>query len=299
MPTNQVSATVTRLRGIKRPSAVSQALRALRDEVDRSYAKWPFTDRGGKAFRISVATDADTRRRAAELAHRVYRKSGYVSEDESAREHMTMLERPNVFTLLAEDEWGRSAGTVSLVFDSQEGLPCDEIFHNELEGLRARGRRMAEVTRLAIGEDHARSKALLVHMFDFIFSFAFHVKGCTDFIIEVNPRHSAFYRRLLSFETAGPVRPCPRVQDAPAELLRLDLSAAFNSVVRVHANAGPRPRSLFAYFYPPEKAWRVCRYLARCTGDAVPAFPLASRESDPATASAELAISPSATTSGR
>lgn len=299
MPATERTTELKVRNGKTRGSAVSQALRALREEVETGPAKWSFTDRAGRSFRILVAVDAVSRGRAAELAHRVYRKSGYVPEERAKPVHEAVKADANVFTLLAEDEHGRAAGTVSLVFDSATGLPCDEIFHEELEGFRSRGRRLAEVTRLAIDEKCARSKALLVHMFDFIFRYALHVRHYTDFIIEVNPRHSDFYRRLLSFRDAGAVRPCPRVQNAPAELLHLDLNCAAAYVEEAHTENGPRPRNLFPYFYGPSKAWRVCRFLARSTGESIRNDPRSLRSREPGMESAVLPLGYPSNANGR
>jgi hypothetical protein len=74
----------------------------------------------------------------------------------------------STLVLLIQDSCGREAATVSLVFDSPAGLPCDEVHGAELAPLRAQGRRLAEVTRLAIDPAHAGDKTLLVQLFNYI-----------------------------------------------------------------------------------------------------------------------------------
>jgi len=184
---------------------------------------WDFTDERGDSFRIHVACSRAQRERAYRLAHRVYQTRGYVPADDNGMIVSPFDDDPTTFTLLVEDAQGRAAATITLAFDSAAGLPCDEIYGAELDGLRADGRRLSEVMRLAIDEAHAHSRALLVNMFILCSVFARRVRKSSDFVIEVNPRHVAFYRRMLAFEPAGPERLCPRVQDAPAVLLRLDL----------------------------------------------------------------------------
>ena len=44
------------------------------------------------------------------------------------------------------------------------------------------------------------------------------IRGATDLVIEVHPRHASFYRRMLGFRIIGAERICPRV-DAPAVLM--------------------------------------------------------------------------------
>jgi hypothetical protein len=190
----------------------------------------------------------------------MYRKCGYISADASC---CAGPDLPH-FTLLAEDENGEAVGTVSLVFDSPAGLPCDEVYPAELNAFRAGGRRLVEVTRLAMSADRGRSKLLLVHLFEFIYIYAWYVRRFTDFVIEVNPRHVEFYRRLLPFEEAGPERPCPRVGNAPARLLRLDLAVGQREIARTQdPNVSVPTRTLFAHFHPLEEELSIARFLER------------------------------------
>lgn len=59
-------------------------------------------------------------------------------------------------------------------------------------------------------------------------------------MIEVNPRHVEFYRRMLGFEMFGAERLCNRV-NAPAVLLRLDLSYARQQIEKL-GGLSQRPR---------------------------------------------------------
>lgn len=203
-----------------RPSAVSQALRAIRlDEEPLLPALTPSID-----YRLRVAHDDATRERAYRLAYRVYRTSGFADPHPDERCVNAYDACPDTFVLLAEDAEGRAAATVTLVFDAGgQGLPCDEIFASELDPLRRDARRLAEVTRLAMAPEQAGGKTLLLHLFSAIFVFAYRIRRFDDFVIEVNPRHAPFYQRLLCFDLLSPERPCPRVNGAPAQLLRLDL----------------------------------------------------------------------------
>ena len=118
--------------------------------------------------------------------------------------------------------------------------------------------------RLAIDEEHQRSKTLLVRLFNFIYVFARRVHGFDDFVIEVNPRHVNYYRRLLVFEQAGPERACPRVQGAPAVLLKLDLSIPEREVRRVGGKGmAANERTLYPHFYSWLEEGAVAEFLSR------------------------------------
>ena len=90
--------------------------------------------------------------------------------------------------------------------------------------MRTRGCRLAEVTRLAIDDSCPVAKNLLLHLFNQCYIFARLVRGYSDLVVEVNPRHVAYYQRIIRFQQAGPQRSCSRVQGAPAVLLHLNLS---------------------------------------------------------------------------
>jgi len=248
----------------RRPSAVSQVLRAMTAELERAMT-WnvPAEVDGRPDYRVRVCADRETRERAYHLAYRVYREKGYVPPN--AREEIVCGydARPETLTVLVEDSRGQAAGTTSLVFDSAAGLPCDEIYGPEVAELRSHGRRLVEVTRLAISEDHARSKMLLTLLCNVPFAYSMRVGGCTDLVIEVNPRHVAYYVRLLKFDVLGPERECPRVQGAPAVLLRADLGMYEAEMLRVGGRgAACSERSLFPSFFAGAREWEFARFLA-------------------------------------
>ncbi|MCK6472081.1 MAG: hypothetical protein L6R28_10075 [Planctomycetes bacterium] len=241
-----------------RSSAVSQALRAL---GDGDAAPGPESEAGP---RLRVANDEATRACAYRLAYDLYRAKGYVGELAEGRLVAPWDRAPDTLTLLAGDDHGDAVATVSLVFDAANGLPCDAVFGDVLAELRAKNRRIVEVTRLAIGEAHLCSRQLLVRLFNWIYIHARRVRRCDDFVIEVNPRHVSYYRRLLGFEVLGEARPCPRVLGAPAVLLRLDLAYPEGEVQRVGGTgAAAGERSLYPYFLTDAAELSVERLLRR------------------------------------
>lgn len=213
-------------------------------------------------MRISVANSRQSREKAYRLAYAAYRERKYAAFQENEWVVAAYDRRPETLTLLAEDGSGLAIGTVTIVYDGSENLPCDEIFYEELDELRGSGRRIVEVTRLAIRESYASSRVLLVLLFNWIYIHARLLRYHDDFVIEVNPRHVAFYRRLLGFEVLGRTRPCPRVQGAPAVLLRLDLSHAEKETLRLAGRgAAIRERSLYTHFLVASDEAMVLGYL--------------------------------------
>ena len=220
---------------------------------------------GHSGFRTLVAADLALRERAFRLAYRVYRDCGYAVETQAGRIVSKFDAQPSTLILLVQDSGGRDAATVSLVFDSPAVLPSDEVHGAELAYLRTQGRRLGEVTRLAIDPAYAGAKALLVQLFNFISVYGRHEEGSTDCVIEVNPRHVNYYRRLLMFEPAGPERACPRVNGARATLLRLDLAAQVVEIGIAGGTQGqvrgPRGRTLYSHFCALDREPRLAGWM--------------------------------------
>lgn len=261
-------AAIARRRAAPRThSAVSGAWQAIRADLDATGTiQLDIEDAAASgAYRLRIACDRETRERAYRLAHRVYARHGYVSPDENGMCLSRYDLEPHTLTLLVEDAHGNDVATVSLVFDSPAGLPCDEIYKPELNALRGQHHRLVEVTRLAMEGEHARSKLLLLRIFNFIYIFARRVRGYSDFVIEVNPHHVGYYRRLLAFQEIGPERACPRVHGAPAVLLRLNLVQAESQIdcLRHSAIQPNASRVLYSFVYNAEDESALAEFLAR------------------------------------
>ncbi len=249
----------------RRASRISQALRAIRDELDAGPVAWEFQFDQQETFKMRVALNIKQRERAYRLAYEVYRKSGYVEPTPERMIVSPFDADPRTLTLLVEDSLGRAAGTITLVFDSDRGLPCDELFKQDLLPFRNQGRRLVEVTRLAISSRYKHSKQLLVHLYNFVSIYARRVMCGTDFVIEVNPRHVKFYARMLLFSQITGVRTCLRVNGAPAVLLRLDLARQVEEIRHVGGAKGkargPHGKSFYSYFQSLSEEHFVAGYL--------------------------------------
>lgn len=249
-----------------RPSAVSQALRSIRLDEDPG----PVAATQKSDFNLLVARDDASRDRAYRLAYRVYRASGFADSSTDERCVNAFDARPDTFVLLVEDTACRAAATVTLVFDGDRaetpGLPCDEIFAEELAPLRREGRKLTEVARLVMAPEQAGGKTLLLSLFRTIFAYTYRIRKFDDFVIEVNPRHAPFYQRLLCFDLLGPERPCPRVNNAPARLLRLNLKR-FDEQVRnlQHVDSQSTRHRDLKFTFAPEKISQAEAWLSQTT----------------------------------
>lgn len=169
---------------------------------------------------------------------------------------------PNLFTFAAYDD-GQLVGTVSMRFDSPAGLMADQLYPEEIGRLRANDLWLCEFTRLALDEQ-AMSKEVLGALFHSCYLYAHVVCGLTHAVIEVNPRHVVFYRRVLHFRVAGEQRHNQRV-DAPAVLLQLDFSVIARELERFFSNPDWRSqtKSFFVHWFSPEDTVGIVNRLRR------------------------------------
>jgi hypothetical protein len=190
-------------------------------------------------FKIRLANTEGRRSSASYLIHKMYSWRGYATSP------LPMTE-PSRITLIASDQ-DDIVGTISVGFDSEAGLLVDGLYLEEVDGLRALGRRVCEFTKLAV-ERTIQSRELLAMLFQIAYLFAYRIHGFTDLVIEVNPRHVKFYQSMLGFKELGPERMNQRVH-APAVLMHLDLGWCSEQIgkyagLREEARQG---RSLYPY----------------------------------------------------
>lgn len=162
-------------------------------------------------FRIKMLMrDGERRRETDLLIQKRYAWRGYGQ--------VGVADEPNQLTMNAE-LFGRVYATVTVNVDSPAGLALDATYGAEAARLRSQGAKLCEFGRFAI-DPSARSKRLIISLVHLLYIYAHRVKGCTDILIEINPRHRAFYERLLEFEQIGAERTCERV-NAPAILMHI------------------------------------------------------------------------------
>lgn len=112
--------------------------------------------------------------------------------------------------------------TATIVIDSPLGLPSDSTYHQELNRLRDKGRKLAEITCLAAEKDFCYRNGLL-----FVLRLLYHYavrKKVTDFVISIHPKHREFYEKIFLFKPIGPIKNYKNLYNAPAILEHLDLT---------------------------------------------------------------------------
>lgn len=204
-------------------------------------------------FKIRLASTPDRRESASLLVKKMYSWRGYAVDDLGQQE-------ANRITLVASYR-ERVIGTLTIGFDSPAGLLADQMYKEEVDRLRAQGRRLGEFIKLAADRD-MHSMRVLAALFHLAYIYGRRIHGCTDAVIEVNPRHVGFYHKILGFEQIGPERICPRAR-APAVLLSV---SADYVAEKIRQFGGQREKargehSLYPWFFSPEEEEGITRRL--------------------------------------
>lgn len=186
---------------------------------------------------VRVAGSIEDRKKAWALVYALYLKKGYAQPDPGRLWYGIHDSLPETTTLLVERA-GQPVATLTLVYDSPLGLPADRLYGAELEALRARGRKLCEIISLANYDGSMRVRAAIMkHLFRLSYLAAVRLKGATDLVITVNPRHRYFYEKKLLMKSCGPERSYDKVGGAPAILLGLDLETAEEQCILRYGDA--------------------------------------------------------------
>jgi len=172
--------------------------------------------------RVAAAESAADLEAAHELVRERYSWRGYNVDagDRQAAEADTCT-RPEITFLAVNRE--ATLGTLTLRLDGPHGLRAEGAHGDVVQGVRVAGKRVCELTRLAVA-DGATSRAVLAALFNLAYAAADTLHGVTDVFIEVNPRHVAFYSRILGFVAVTGETFCERVR-APSVLLHVEMTA--------------------------------------------------------------------------
>lgn len=199
--------------------------------------------RSPRLLKIRAARTAGLRESASTLINLRYGWRGYATVPLPKQDSVDRI------TLVATDE-DTTIGTMTVGFGGAEGLLAEELFPDEVGELRAAGHKVCEFTKLAM-DGTLGSKRVLASLFHVAYIYAFRVMGFDRLLIEVNPRHVNYYRKILGFTVMGPERMNSRV-NAPAVLLCLD----FEHMKEQIGKFGGRPqlsateRSIYPFLFP-------------------------------------------------
>lgn len=176
---------------------------------------------GPRRFKIKVADQKGRRGLVDSLLKHRYAWRGYTGAG------LPTDPSVNKFTLAAMEN-DASIGTITVSFDSPQKLASDDSFSEEVNALRAQGKKLCEFTKLAVDPTTA-TKRVLAALFHVAYIVAHRIRGFDTLLIEVNPRHVRYYERMLGCKVIGPER-LNRSVRAPAVLLSVEFSYILSQI---------------------------------------------------------------------
>lgn len=170
----------------------------------------------------TIATAREHVLDALRLVHQEYVRSG-LTLNNRAGIRVTEYHLLTTTEILVGLVGGDVACTMSLVRDSQFGLPMEAIYAPEVQERRRMGKRLAEVSCLADRRDNAeRTLKLMFRMISLAAQVSL-ARGVDEVLIAVHPRHSKFYERFFGFRGIGNLKYYSSVCGNPAVAMALDL----------------------------------------------------------------------------
>lgn len=222
----------------------------------RLKACWYENDRVADGLDFGLATDRDALEEAFRLVHDQYVAQGYMDPHPSGWRLSIHNALPSTRVFVAR-AGGRVVATITLIVDSPLGLPMDEIYADDLRGLRGERRDLAEVSGLAVHPDYQSSGvAILLRLFRMLVLYAAEMARLSDLCIAVNPHHAAFYRKAFHFRILGGLKQYRKVNGAPAVALRLDLALA-RALMRELRDGHPVIGEVYSFLFSPGNFERV------------------------------------------
>lgn len=113
-------------------------------------------------------------------------------------------------------------GTLTLVRDGELGLPMESVCPDIAERQRSGGLQLAEVCSLATAAEDANRVTHVFELYRLMAQYARH-HGVHQIVALIQPRHVNFYRRLMAFQTIGPLQTYPSACNCEVVPMCLDL----------------------------------------------------------------------------
>ncbi|MBI4611401.1 MAG: hypothetical protein HY726_20615 [Candidatus Rokubacteria bacterium] len=235
--------------------------RAHEREASGRTRRWWLDDPAVARLEFGLAGETEEFEQAFRLLHDQYVRRGFMDPHPSGWRLSLHNALPSTKVFLARAA-GRVVGTVTLIQDSRIGLPMEDVYREELEPLKDRGRRLAEASALALDPGYrASGTAILFRLFRMLLLYAAKIARLDDLCLVATPHHATVYRRWVPFREIGSPRPYRRVNDATVIGLRLELGI-LRALIRV-VRAGLSPGELFDVLVGPEPCRRVFARLRR------------------------------------
>lgn len=158
------------------------------------------------------------------LVYRSYLAAGLIQSNEQEIYSCPQAITPNAAVILGTIG-PLTVTTLTAIVDKGQGLPIDQVYGAELEGLRKAGHTFMQVGLFADRRQLlSRCDEALLDLMRMAFYYGFH-SGASDIVVGVSPEHAPFYNRAFSLEYLGTPKSYAMLNHTPVVMLRGNLQA--------------------------------------------------------------------------
>ncbi|HYW79218.1 MAG TPA: hypothetical protein VE890_06545 [Thermoguttaceae bacterium] len=173
---------------------------------------------------LKIATGRRELSEAFRLVYQCYRERGYATRHPSKMLYHASFGLPSSRTIVATAANNEVIGTVTVVGDNRFGFQLDPVYRTEITRLRKSGRRLGEVTCLAIKPTNRFGpREVFFGLTQYMIHYAYWQKF-DDLLLSVHPRHHRFYWRHFRVFPLGACHAHAAACDNPAVGCRMDLA---------------------------------------------------------------------------
>ena len=189
---------------------------------------------------------------AFNLVYKVFLKEKFIKPSPTpfrlAPQHCN--EKSRVFIgIHNENDKEKIVYSISIFPDSNDGLPMDVVFNNELDQLREKGRYLVEAGHLA-ADSTCKLNTMHIPMLGnkILHQYASMHLDADDIVIAIHPKFRWFYEEFLLFEKIGEIAKYGYANDNPAVAMRLDLRTMKKRYCETFKNT-PLNKSMYHFFF--------------------------------------------------
>ncbi len=176
------------------------------------------------AFEIALARSEEDLLASFRILYDAYLRAGLVGENPLGMRVTPYHLLPTTDVFVAKSN-NTVNSTMTMTLDATAGLPMDSMYKEEVDWLRAKGLKLAEIGSLA---DRRKSPVRFMRVFHELSKLICQVaraRGMDGLVVATHPRHAGFYARTFGFREFGMLKACPYAKDNPAVALHLDFDA--------------------------------------------------------------------------
>lgn len=208
---------------------------------------------------VDLASSRSDRQTALKLCGEVYQRKGLLPGT-ALKPHVSAQSCVPGSAIFVAKQDKAIVGTISFYMDSAMGLPMDEVYGEEVDSMRERYARIAEVGSLAVLEGH-RDLGVIILLYQAAFRWAV-ATGTQCVVACVRPSTRRAYSQMLLFEVLGESKRLPRFLGTRSIPIALDITTA---PARCREVYGDEPDSqshkIFCDLHLPNSYGRAAQYL--------------------------------------